>query len=496
MNAQKYVLAIDQSTSGTKALLFDRLGALVARYDTVHRQIVNEHGWVEHDGQEIYQNTILTVKQLLAENNVPQDAVVAAGISNQRETGIMWTRDGKPIYNAIVWQCARGAALCESIEAKGHGTAVKDKTGLRLSPYFTAAKFGWLMDNVPEARKAYENKQLLAGTMDAWLLYRLTGNHATDYSNASRTQLFNIHTLKWDEELCQWFGVPYEILPQVCPSDGYFGESTFEGAFEKPIPVRGVMGDSHAALFAQGCITAGHGKATYGTGSSVMINTGSRAVCDNTLVTSLAWGIGGRVDYVLEGNINYTGAVISWLKDSLGIISSAREAESLARSVPDTGGVYLVPAYSGLGAPYWNSEARAMICGMSRTTGKAHIVRAAEECIAYQITDVVKAAQRAGVDLHALRTDGGPTRDSFLMQFQTDLIRLPVDASRMEELSGAGVAFAAGLSAGLYTENTLNQSRAAVRYKTQMPQNQAQALYDGWQKAVALVLSETDAGSK
>ncbi|MEG1926224.1 MAG: glycerol kinase GlpK [Ruthenibacterium sp.] len=490
MYTTRYILAIDQSTSGTKAMLFDSEGHLAARKDIAHRQIVNEQGWVEHDGEEIYQNTCKAVADLLQESETPPSAIVAAGISNQRETGMMWTRTGKPVYHAVVWQCARAAQFCEELKATGIEKQVKEKTGLRLSPYFTAAKFGWLLQHVPQAQQALADGELLAGTMDAWLLYRLTGHHCTDYSNASRTQLFNINTLQWDSELCAWFGVPMEILPKVCDSDANFGTTTFDGVFETPIPICSVMGDSHAALFAQGCTTPGQGKATYGTGSSVMINTGTRKICSDSLVTSIAWGMQGKVQYVLEGNLNYTGAVINWLKDDLELITHPSQAQTLAESVSDTGGVYLVPSFSGFGAPYWRSDAHALLCGMSRSTKRAHIVRAAEECIAYQITDIVRGAEKAGVPLQHLRTDGGATKDSFLMQFQADMLQFAVAASRVQELSGAGVAFAAGLAVGFYQAGVLHETQAAIQYIPHMPQKQAQTLYDGWQNAVRLALQK------
>lgn len=469
-------------------MLFDVSGRLAGRCDRPHRQIVNDKGWVEHDAEEIYQNVLRTAADVLEKTRTPTEAVVAAGISNQRETGVAWDDTGRPLYNAIVWQCPRGEALCRALEEKGAAPQVQAATGLRLSPYFTAAKFGWLMRHVPAVQRAAEKGRLRLGTVDAWLLSRLTGHHCTDYSNASRTQLFNIHTLRWDEDLCALFGVPVQALPRVCDSNAYYGHSTFGGLFPQGIAVHCVLGDSHAALFAQGCTETGLGKATYGTGSSVMIQTGARPLSSDTLVTSLAWGMDGQVRYVLEGNLNYTGAVISWLKDGLGLIERSAEAGPLAASLPGNGGVYLVPAFSGLGAPYWNSEARATLCGMTRNTTRAHIVRAAEECIAYQIADIVRLAGQAGVPLKELRVDGGPTRDAFLMQFQADILGLPVQVSGLEELSGAGVAYGAGLAIGLYTPHDLAAIRTAQPYTPQMPRRQADALCRGWAQAVAATL--------
>lgn len=488
MEKTSCILAIDQSTSGTKALLFDAGGRLVHRCDRAHRQIINDQGWVEHDGEEIYQNTLAAVGELLEKTGIDPRRVAAAGISNQRETGIIWDRRGRPLYHAVVWQCARGAALCDELEKQGLGPAIRAKTGLRLSPYFTAAKLDWLIRNVPAIRSAAQAGTMMAGTMDSWLLYRLTGRFRTDYSNASRTQLFNIHTLRWDKELCDWFQVPLSALPEVCDSNSLFGVSTFEGLFPQAIPIHCVLGDSHAALFAQGCTRPGLGKATYGTGSSVMINVGKTPVESDALVTSLAWGMDGRVDYVLEGNINYTGAVINWLRDDIGLLDDPAQVGSIAQSVPDNGGVYLVPAFSGLGAPYWESRAQGLFCGLSRKTQKAHLVRAAEECIAYQITDIVRQVQKAGVPLRELRADGGPTRDAFLMQFQADQLGFPLCASHIPELSGAGAAFGAGLACGLYTPELLAAGRAATQYQPEHPQQAAQ-WYAGWQRAVRAALA-------
>lgn len=488
MGMKEYILAIDQSTSGTKAMLFDGEGKLVDRCDRAHDQIINDLGWVEHDGEQIYCNLIEAVRDLLGKTGARPEQVAAVGISNQRETGMAWSREGTPLYNAVVWQCTRGSALCEKLEQRGLARPVKEKTGLRLSPYFTASKFGWLIKNVPQVQAAEQNGSLLLGTIDAWLLYRLTGKHRTDYSNASRTQLFNIHTLCWDDELCEWFGVPRSSLPEVCDSNATFGVSTFEGIFPQGVPIRCVMGDSHAALFAQRCTEPGLGKATYGTGSSVMINVGTKPVENESLVTSLAWGMDGKIDYVLEGNINYSGAVINWLKNDIGLIEDPAEVGILAQSVADNGGVYLVPAFSGLGAPYWNSEAQAMYCGMTRKTKKAHLVRAAEECMAYQITDIIRLVQDTGVMLRELRVDGGPTKDSFLMQFQADQLGLPIQASRTQELSGAGVAFGAGLASGQYTEKLLAEGRAAICYTPNPEREKSNQWYAGWQRAVQEVL--------
>ena len=410
----KTILAIDQSTSGTKALLFDGEGQLLGRRDLPHEQKINSQGWVSHDPMEIYRNTLETVRLLLEETGADRESIGAVGISNQRETALLWDRDtGLPVADAVVWQCARAAGICQRLADRGD--AIQERTGLNLSPYFPAAKWAWLLENTP----GLAGKDLCAGTIDAWLVYKLTGGRvfATDYSNASRTQLFNLRTLSWDEEVCGWFGIGPAMLPEVRFSDSLFGETDFGGLLPHPVPIHGVLGDSHGALFGQGCLSPGMVKATYGTGSSVMMHIGEKPVFSKKgLVTSLAWGMEGKVDYVLEGNINYTGVVTKWVVEELGLLTSSKEAGPVAQSADPADTTYLVPAFTGLGAPYWDSGAKAMLYGMSRTTGRAEIVKAAEECIAYQIADVLELmGQEAGVAIQELRVDGGPTKDKFLM---------------------------------------------------------------------------------
>ena len=388
---KRYVLSVDQSTQGTKAMVFDSAGKMLARADLPHRQIVNEKGWVEHDPEEIWHNTLQVIRTAVEKADIPKESLAVMGISNQRETSVCWTRHtGQPVYNAIVWQCARGAEICAELEARGMAETVRRKTGLQLSPYFPAAKLAWIFRHVEGARGAAARGALCVGTMDSWLVYRLTKGlrHQTDYSNASRTQLFNITDLKWDEDLLKIFEIDPSCMPAVTDSDGDFGETDLDGWLETPIPIRGVLGDSHGALFGQGCLKPGMIKATYGTGSSVMMNIGEKPIFSDTgVVTSLAWKIGGKVHYVLEGNINYTGAVITWLIQDVKLIAHPGETEALALAATPGDTTCLVPAFSGLGAPYWNSGAKAVLCGMTRTTGKNEIVRAALDCIAFQITD-------------------------------------------------------------------------------------------------------------
>lgn len=483
----KTVLAIDQSTSGTKALLFDERGELLGRHDLPHEQKINSQGWVSHDPMEIYRNALAAVKALLEETAADPASIAALGISNQRETALVWDRDtGQPVADAVVWQCARAQGICDRIQNQGE--LVRKKTGLNLSPYFPAAKWAWLLENTPELA----GKNLCAGTIDAWLVYKLTGGKvfATDYSNASRTQLFNLTTLEWDEELCKLFGVPVGILPQVRFSDGDFGETDLEGLLSHPVPIRGVLGDSHGALFGQGCHKPGMIKATYGTGSSVMMHIGEKPVFSQQgVVTSLAWGMEGKVSYVLEGNINYTGAVTKWVVEDLGLLSSSKEAGPVAQQADPSDTTYLIPAFTGLGAPYWDSGAKGVFCGMSRTTGRAEIVKAAEECIAYQITDVIQAmGQEAGVEIDQLRVDGGPTKDQYLMQFQSDILGIPVAVPEREELSAMGAAFCAGIAAGVYSKEVFQGVRRQ-NYTPQMEEETRQAKYAGWKQAVAMLLN-------
>ena len=484
----RYILAIDQSTQGTKALLFDEKGALLCRADRPHRQIIDERGWVEHDLKEIYANTLQVVKDLVAKAGIDKGEIAALGISNQRETSACWDRKtGEPVYNAIVWQCARGTAICEDLTRQGKAVLVRSRTGIPLSPYFSAAKLAWIFQNVPGVPERAKRGEIAVGTIDSWLEYKLTGGkrHQTDFSNASRTQLFSITDLKWDEELLDIFGLDPGCMAQVTDSDGGFGETDFEGWLDRPIPIRGVMGDSHGALFGQGCLSPGMTKATYGTGSSIMMNIGEKPVfSDQGIVTSLAWKTGGKVRYVLEGNINYTGAVITWLRDDLKLIEGPGETEALARSANPGDRTYLVPAFSGLGAPYWDSRATACLCGMTRATGKNEIVRAALDCIAYQITDIVEAMRKsANIPMSELRVDGGPTRNAYLMQFQSDLLNIPVRVPDSEELSGIGAAWAAGLAIGLYDEGVFN-NLSRVSYAPRMDTAERDSRYAGWKDAV------------
>lgn len=490
--AESYIISIDQSTQGTKALLFDRDGMLLQRKDLPHKQIINEKGWVSHDPEEIYQNTVQVVKNLVEESGISKESVKGIGISNQRETSLIWEKkNGKALANAVVWQCARAAEICRRVEQTGAAEMICQKTGLALSPYFPASKLTWLKENVEGAKELAKKHALCFGTIDTWLVYRMTHgmSYKTDYSNASRTQLFDIFEQKWDEEICQLFGLDAQDLAEVCDSDSCFGETDLEGFFENPIPIHSVLGDSHGALFGQGCLEKGMIKSTYGTGSSIMMNIGETPVLStHGVVTSLAWGMQGKVSYVLEGNINYTGAVITWLKDDMELIQSPAETEALCRKAEADDSLYFVPAFTGLGAPYWNSEAKGALTGITRTTRKAEMVRAGVECIAYQIADVVNAmSQDANTEIQELRVDGGPTRNQYLMQFQSDILNRKVLVPDVEELSGIGAAYAAGRGLGLYGDEVFTRLKRR-EYAPKMCEDTRVRKYNGWKDAVGHVL--------
>ncbi|MGN1193763.1 MAG: glycerol kinase [Dorea sp.] len=490
--AKKYIISIDQSTQGTKALLFDESGSLIKRTDKPHEQMINEKGWVSHNPIEIYENVIEVVTSLTEE--IDRSKIVGVGISNQRETSLAWDRiTGEPIGNAIVWQCARAVDICERVEKMGEAENIRRKTGMNLSPYFPASKISWILENVEGAKEKADQGRICHGTIDSWLVYRLTGgkSYKTDYSNASRTQLFNIFDLKWDEEICGLFGIDPKNMAEVCDSDSNFGETNFEGLLPQMVPIHSVLGDSHGSLFGQGCLKPGMTKATYGTGSSIMMNIGEEPVLStHGVVTSLAWRMNGQVNYVLEGNLNYTGAVITWLKDDLKLIQSPGETGSLAEEAVQDDSLYLIPAFTGLGAPYWDSRATASIVGMTRTTGKAEVVRAAVECIAYQITDIVKAmSEDAGVKVEELRVDGGPTKNTYLMQFQSNIVDAVVKVPDSEELSGIGPAYAAGLRLGVWDESIFEKINR-IKYEPRMDAGLRERKYDGWKAAVGTVLTK------
>lgn len=486
-----YVLALDQGTTSSRAILFDHRGRVVAVAQREFRQMYPRPGWVEHDPEEIWFTQLSTAREALQRAGVAAADVAAIGITNQRETTVLWDRaTGTPVAPAIVWQDRRTAGMCDALKAQAAESLVRAKTGLVLDPYFSATKVAWLLDNVAGLRARAERGEIAFGTVDAWLVYRLTGGrvHATDYSNASRTLFFNIHTLSWDDELLELFGrVPRAVLPEVKPSSAIYG-ATAPDLLGAAIPIGGIAGDQQAALFGQACFEVGMAKNTYGTGSFLLLNTGAKPVASqHGLLTTVAWGLGGEVTYALEGSVFVTGAAVQWLRDGLGLITNAAETEALANSVPDTGGVYLVPAFTGLGAPYWDPYARGALVGITRGTTRAHIVRAALEAIAYQTCDVMRAMEQdAGVPLRALRVDGGAAVNNLLMQFQSDVLGVPVERPAVTETTALGAAYLAGLAAGVWQsqDEIRAQWHLDRRFEPAMEADRREQLLAGWRRAV------------
>jgi glycerol kinase len=488
------ILAIDQSTSATKALLFDAGGALLHKASRDHRQIYPQPGWVEHDAEEIWQNTLAAVRTLV--DGTSAAAPVSVSITNQRETVVVFDRaTGKPLHHAIVWQCRRGEPICAEIRAAGLEPEVVEKTGLKVDTYFSASKLAWLIRNRPDIARALASGDALVGTIDTYLIYRLTNGEvfATDHTNASRTLLFDIRRLAWDDALCRMFGVPTRALPHVRDSTAHYGQTTIGGALGKPIPICGVMGDSQASLFAHRCFRPGTAKVTLGSGSSVLLNLGPQLRHGGDgAVSTVAWTHAGRATYSFEGIINYSAATIAWLKDQLGLIRSADETEAAATSVADNGGVYLVPAFAGLGAPHWQPDARAAIVGLTAHATRAHVIRAALESIAYQIRDALDAMRsRAGVELATIRADGGATRNAFLMQFIADITGLEVAAATLPECSPLGAALAGAVGMGIYPslEAVAALPDDVVTYRPRMPGAEVNELLAGWRRAVDQVLA-------
>lgn len=497
---KSYILGIDQSTQGTKVLLFDEAGTICYKAAKSHKQYIDEKGWVEHDPNEIWRHLKDLIRDMLDKTEINGKAIKAVGISNQRETAMAWHRQtGKPVYRAIVWQCARGAAICEELRRKDLDSLIKNTTGLPLAPYFSAAKLAWILRHVEGAGELMTEGKLCMGTMDSWLVYCMTKGQVfrTDFSNASRTQLFDINRLTWSDDVCRAFGIDRKALPEVTDSNGLYGRTDFDGILPEAVPIHAVFGDSHAALFGQACHHPGMAKATYGTGSSVMMNIGDKPVySQHGLVTSLAWSLSGKATYVLEGNINYTGAAITWLKDDLQLIQSPEETTALAEAANPKDRSYFVPAFTGLGAPYWESQATGLYTGVTRVTGKKEMVRAVLDAIAYQINDVTTLMQQeSGYKLPSLRVDGGPTKNAYLMQFQTDLLGCPVEVPDAAELSAIGAAYAAGLAVGLYDKDALFKDMKGLSYAPSMAGERRRELIAGWQQAISQTLAVTHQGA-
>jgi glycerol kinase len=486
-----YILAIDQGTTGSTALLFNQEGQVVATAYKEVRPLYPHPGWVEQDARELFRSSLEVAREVLQKTAVSISGVKGIGITNQRETTIVWDRStGAPVSNAVVWQCRRTAPLCEELMQRGLGNSIKEKTGLIIDAYFSATKLRWILDHIPQGQKRARQGDLLFGTVDSWLVWNLTGGavHVTDYSNASRTMLFNMHTLQWDKELLAALDIPEAVLPRVMPSSQVYGETAPGLLGDSRVPLGGIAGDQQAALFGQACYAQGMAKNTYGTGSFVLLNIGNRPVASGgDLVTTIAWGLGGGVTYAMEGSIFITGAAVQWLRDGLGLIASAAESEALACSVPDSGGVYFVPAFVGLGAPYWDMYARGAIIGLTRGTTRGHLVRATLEAIAYQVRDVVETMRaEANLQVPLLRVDGGGTANSFLMQFQADILGVPIQVAAVAETTALGAAYLAGLAVGLWrdTVDISQQWRAARTYEPDMSADQRETLYSDWKRAV------------
>ena len=487
---KKYILALDEGTTSARSILFDRECNVVSMAQQEFPQIYPQPGWVEHDPMDIYANQYASMTECIAKSGISPDDIAGVGITNQRETTIVWEKaTGRPVYNAIVWQCRRTSGYCESMS--GYADMIMQKTGLKLDAYFSATKIKWILDNVNGAREKAERGELLFGTVDTWLLWKLSGVHVTDRTNASRTMLYNINSLEWDKELCELFGIPMSMLPEVRSSSEIYGEMNLMGA---TVPVCGIAGDQQAALYGQGCLSAGDLKITYGTGCFLLANTGENPVFSRSgLVTTIAATCENEpVQYALEGSVFVGGAVIQWLRDELRFIKDAADSEYFARKVSDSGGVYIVPAFAGLGAPHWNMRARGIITGLTRGAGVEHIIRAALESIAYQSEDVISAMRSdMGGDIAALRVDGGASANNLLMQFQADISNLEVIRPVQKEATAAGAAMLAGKAVGfyndIYSSNALN-----TIFKPQMTESERDKRLSGWQKAVKACISSEE----
>ena len=487
---KKYILAFDQGTTSSRAILFDKNGNIVSVAQREFTQIFPQPGWVEHDPNEIWQSQIEVAREAVAKANIQPREIAAIGITNQRETAIVWDREtGKPISNAIVWQDRRTAGFCDELKTRGLEAYVKENTGLVIDAYFSGTKINWILNNVEGARqKAHEGK-LCFGTVDTWLIWNLTKGkvHATDFSNASRTLVYNIKELKWDEQLLHEFDIPASLLPEVLPSSGHFGATHPDVFFDLEIPIAGVAGDQQSALFGQTCFEPGMAKNTYGTGCFMLMNTGTeRVVSQHGLLTTIAWSVDGKVEYALEGSVFIAGAAIQWLRDGLKLIDTAPDSEYYAMKVEDTGGVFVVPAFEGLGAPYWDMYARGGIFGLTRGTRKEHLIRATLESLAFQTYDILEVMEKdAGIQLKTLKVDGGACSNNLLMQFQADILEVKVERPKVIETTALGAAYLAGLAVGFYKKDKLaDNEHISACFEPKMKQEKREKLLKGWKKAV------------
>lgn len=492
----KYILALDQGTTSSRAILFNKRGEIAFSAQKEFTQYYPKPGWVEQNANEIWGSILSVIAEVLSESGIRPEQIAGIGITNQRETTVVWDKEnGQPVYNAIVWQSRQTSEICEDLKAKGYHDLFREKTGLLIDAYFSGTKVKWILENVAGAREKADQGKLLFGTIDTWLIWKLSGgrSHVTDYSNASRTLMFNIYELKWDEELLAILGVPKSMLPEVRPSSEIYANTVDYHFFGKEVPISGVAGDQQAALFGQACFEQGMAKNTYGTGCFMLMNTGEKAVqSDHGLLTTIAWGLNGKVEYALEGSIFVAGSAIQWLRDGLRMFKDAKDSEEYAFQVESTEGVYVVPAFVGLGTPYWDSDVRGAVFGLTRGTTKEHFIRATLESLAYQAKDVLSAMEAdSGIKLKTLRVDGGAVKNNFLMDFQSDILGVPVERPVINETTALGAAYLAGLAVGYWEdqEEISKQWAVETQFRPKMPKENREQLYGGWQKAVKAAIT-------
>ncbi|HZG14074.1 MAG TPA: glycerol kinase GlpK [Candidatus Bathyarchaeia archaeon] len=493
---ETYILALDQGTTSSRAILFNRQGEIVHSAQREFTQIFPQPGWVEHNASEIWGSVLAVIATCLSEADVKPEQVSGIGITNQRETTVVWEKEtGKPVYNAIVWQSRQTSDICNELKEKGYNDLFRQKTGLLIDAYFSGTKVKWILDNVEGAREKAERGELLFGTIDTWLIWKLSGGraHVTDYSNASRTLMYNIHELKWDEELLDILTIPQSMLPEVRPSSEVYAHTIGYHFFGQEVPIAGAAGDQQAALFGQACFEAGMAKNTYGTGCFMLMNTGEKAMSSEYgLLTTIAWGLDGKVEYALEGSIFIAGSAIQWLRDGLRMFREAKDSEDYATKVDSTDGVYVVPAFVGLGTPYWDSDVRGAVFGLTRGTSKEHFIRATLESLAYQTKDVLAAMEAdSGISLKALRVDGGAVKNNFLMEFQSDILGVPVERPVINETTALGAAYLAGLAVGYWQDRAeiATQWQVDRKYEPTMAEEQRTKLHEGWKKAIRATMA-------
>ncbi|QJC87901.1 Glycerol kinase (sn-glycerol-3-phosphate generating) [Bacillus subtilis] len=493
---ETYILSLDQGTTSSRAILFNKEGKIVHSAQKEFTQYFPHPGWVEHNANEIWGSVLAVIATVISESGISASQIAGIGITNQRETAVVWDKDtGNPVYHAIVWQSRQTSGICEELREKGYNDLFREKTGLLIDPYFSGTKVKWILDNVEGAREKAEKGELLFGTIDTWLIWKMSGGkaHVTDYSNASRTLMFNIYDLKWDDELLDILDVPKSMLPEVKPSSQVYAETVDYHFFGKNIPIAGAAGDQQSALFGQACFEEGMGKNTYGTGCFMLMNTGEKAIkSEHGLLTTIAWGIDGKVEYALEGSIFVAGSAIQWLRDGLRMFQDSSLSESYAEKVDSTDGVYVVPAFVGLGTPYWDSDVRGSVFGLTRGTTKEHFIRATLESLAYQTKDVLDAMEAdSNIQLKTLRVDGGAVKNNFLMQFQGDLLNVPVERPEINETTALGAAYLAGIAVGFWKDRSeiANQWNLDKRFEPELEEEKRNELYTGWQKAVKAAMA-------